>query len=466
MTDISKGPDAGSDLAGLEAGPTAAGAPRALPATLPNHVTRADRRQFLMASAGLIGAAALGTGLGVRKARAQDRAEISFASAAFFGNETFGDLIKTFNESQDRVLVKNIELPPPSSSTEVYQGLVQQLARKSGTPDVFSQDVIWIAGFAAAGWALALDEYFPADKRGDYFAGTVAACTYDNKLTALPWFLDSGMFYYRKDVLEKHGGTVPTTWDDMATIAAAAQKAGDVEFGYLWQGKQAEVLVCDAVEIITSAGGAILAPDGKSSLINQEAAVKAIQFLHDTINKTKISPQNVLSWDEEPSRQPFTSGQALFMRNWSYVYPIAQDPKASEVVDKVGVAPLPAFPGGKSSACLGGYQLGVNANSKNREAAIELLTWLSSTETQKRIALNFGLAPTRPALFADETIKKDQPFMASLQDVFTGATPRPVTPEYAKVTLALQSGISKALVSGNVQAEMDALANTINGIVG
>lgn len=446
MADIKKGPAAGSKRAA--------------------HVTIADRRQFLIGTAAAAGAAVLGTGLGLRPARAQGRAEISFASAAFFGKETFGDLIKTFNESQDRVLVKNIELPPPSSSTEVYQGLVQQLARRNGTPDVFSQDVIWIAGFASAGWALPLDEYFPADARKAYFDGTLAACTYDGKLTALPWFMDSGMFYYRKDILEKHGGKVPETWADMATIAAAAQKAGDAEFGYLWQGKQAEVLVCDAVEIITSNNGAILAPDGKSSLINDKAAVEAIQFLHDTINTTRISPQDVLSWDEEPSRMPFTSGKAMFMRNWSYVYPIAQDPKASQVVDKVGVAPLPAFAGGKSAACLGGYQLGVNANSKQREAAIELLTWLSSPETQQRIALNFGLAPTRPTLFNDDKIKAEQPFMASLEKVFTGATARPITPEYAKVTLALQSGISKALVSGNVQAEMDALATAINGIVG
>jgi multiple sugar transport system substrate-binding protein len=343
---------------------------------------------------------------------------------------------------------------------------VQQLARKTGTPDVFSQDVIWIAGFANAGWALPLDEYFPADQRSQYFGGTIAACTFQEKLTALPWFLDSGMFYYRTDLLEKHGGKVPASWAEVATIGAAAQQAGDAEFGYLWQGKQAEVLICDAVEIITSNNGAILSADGKSCEINKPEAVTAIQFLYDTINKYKVSPQNVLSWDEEPSRQPFTGGQAMFMRNWSYVYPIAQDAAQSKVVGKVGVAPLPSFEGGKSSACLGGYQLGVNASSKQREAAIEFLTWLSSPETQLRIALNFGLAPTRPTLFKDPKIVEKQPFMSSLQDVFTGATPRPVTPEYAKVSLALQSGISKALASGNVQAELDATAERVNAIVG
>ncbi|WFR98851.1 ABC transporter substrate-binding protein [Rhizobium tumorigenes] len=427
-----------------------------------------DRRRLLLGAAGAaVGAAALGvtSSFGMRSARAADRTEISFASASFFGKEGLGDLVKAFNESQDRIMVKFIELPPPSSSTEVYQGLIQQLARRNGTPDVFTQDVVWIAGFAAAGWALPLDEYFPKEKRTDYFPGTVAACTYNEKLTALPWFVDSGMFYYRKDLVEKHGGKVPETWDEMATMAAAAQKAGDAKFGYLWQGKQAEVLICDAVEIITSNGGSILAPDGKSSVVGDKAAIEAIQFLHDTINKTKISPQNVLSWDEEPSRQPFTSGEAMFMRNWSYVYPIAQDPKASQVVDKVAVAPLPHFAGGKSAACLGGYQLGVNANSKKREAAIEFLTWMSSPATQTRLALNFGLAPSRPAIFEDAKLKAEQPFMASLQSVFTGATPRPITPQYAKVTLALQSSISKALVSGDVKTELEAAAAQINKIV-
>src|SRR5262245_49382810 len=84
-----------------------------------------DRREFLKSVTGVaLGAAALGVApaFGIRPARAQGRAEITFASAAFFGKETFGDLCKTFNESQDRISVKYIELPPPSSSTEVYQG--------------------------------------------------------------------------------------------------------------------------------------------------------------------------------------------------------------------------------------------------------------------------------------------------------------------------------------------------------
>jgi multiple sugar transport system substrate-binding protein len=400
-----------------------------------------------------------------KRARAADRAEITFASTKIFGKDSLGDICETYNQSQSKVHVTYIELPPPSASTEVHQGLVQQLARRNGTPDVFTQDVVWIAEFAGAGWALALDEYFNADARKAFFPGVVQACTFQDKLTALPWYVDSGMLFYRKDLLEAAGAKVPEIWDDLATTAQAIQKAAKTPFGYLWQGKQAEVLVCDLVEAIGSNGGAILAADGKSGRLNDDKAVAAVQFLYDTINKTKISPSDVLSWDEEPSRRPFTSGQSPFLRNWSYTYALAQDPKESTVVDKVGVAPLPHFAGGTSSACLGGYQYGVNAATKNREAAIDFLTWMSSPATQLRFALRTGFAPSRPDVFDDPQLGKEQPFMKQLKGVFTGATPRPVTPKYAQVTLAIQSGVSRALVSGEVKKELDAANERITKIV-
>jgi multiple sugar transport system substrate-binding protein len=423
----------------------------------------ATGRRQLLVGAGLAAGASLIAA--PRRARAASRTEITFTSAKFFGKETVGEVVELYNQAQSKVHVTYVELPPPSASTEVHQALVQQLVRKSGTPDVFTQDVVWIAEMAGAGWALPLDEYFPASARTEYFPGTIAACTYQEKLTALPWFVDSGMLYYRTDLLEGAGAKVPETWDDLVKTASELQKAGKAKFGYLWQAKQAEVLVCDAVEVIASNNGAILAADGKTGTLGSDKCVEAIQFLYDTINKFKVSPSDVLSWDEEPSRAPFTGGEAAFLRNWSYVYSISQDPKGSSVVGKVGVAPLPKFAGGTSAACLGGYQYGVNASSKNREAAIDFLTWMSSPATQLHFALQLGIAPTRPSVYEDAKLGQEQPFMKRLKSVFTGATPRPVTAKYAQVTLAIQSGVSNALVSGNVKAALEAANARINTIL-
>jgi multiple sugar transport system substrate-binding protein len=423
----------------------------------------AGRRDFLKVAGLTLGAGVLGL---PRRARAADRVEISFAAAKWYGKETIRELTEAYNQSQGKVHVTHIELPPPSSSTEVHQALVQQLARKNGAPDVFTQDVIWISEFAGAGWALPLDQYVSAATRTEYFPGLIQACTYQGKLTALPWQVDSGMLYYRKDLLEQIGAKVPETWQDLVTVAAALQKGGQAKFGFLWQGKQAEVLVCDLVEFLGSNGGSVLGPDGKQVLIADEAAVQAVQFMYDTIATSKISPSDVLSWDEEPSRRPFTGGQAAFLRNWSYVYHIAQDPKESSIVDKVGVVPLPHFPGAKSAACLGGYQYGVNASTKNREAAVDFVTWMSSPATQLHFATDLGLAPTRPAVYDEPTLIKAEPFIHSLREVYVGATPRPVTPKYSQVTLALQSAVSRALASGDVKTELTAAKTRIAAIVG
>ena len=391
--------------------------------------------------------------------------EITFSSAKFFGKETIAEVVDAYNSSQDKIHVTYKELPPPSSSTEVHQGLVQQLARRNGDPDVFTQDIIWIAEFAAAKWALPLDDHFNAEVMKEYFPGVVQACTWQGKLTALPWFIDSGMLYYRKDLLDGLGAKAPETWGELIDSAKKLTSSGKAKFGFLWQAKQAEVLVCDLVSFVGSNGGSILGPDGKTVSIADDAAVEAVQLMHDLIKKDQITPEDVLSWDEEPSRGPFTGGEAAFLRNWSYVWKIAQDQANSSVVDKVGVVPLPHFPNKQSAACLGGYQYGVNASSKNKEAAIEFLRWMSSPETQLRFATQIGLCPTRSAVLDDPKIAQEQPFMQQLKSVFIGAIGRPVTPKYPQVTLVLQSEVSRALTSGNVKAALQTAKDKIQAIV-
>jgi len=434
---------------------SAAGAPNGQPASGVN------RREFIKRTGlALAGATAVSTFVGPRRVWAAGPVELTFASAKFYGKQTIAEVVNAFNGSQSKIHVTYKELPPPSSSTEVHQTLVQQLARRNGDPDVFTQDIIWIAEFAAAKWALPLDEYFK-DSANDYFSGMVQACTWQGKLTALPWFVDSGMLYYRKDL----GFNAPTSWQELIASAKQATSSGGVKFGFLWQAKQAEVLVCDLVSFIGSNGGAILQPDGKTVSIADEPAVEAVQLMRDLISKEQITPADVLSWDEEPSRRPFTAGEAAFLRNWSYVWKIAQSDAESKVVDKVAVVPLPHFPNKKSAAALGGYQYGINASSKKREGAAEFVRWMSSPETQLRFATQLGLCPTRAAVFDRPEIAKEQAFMQPLKDVFLGAIPRPVTPKYPQVTLVLQSEISRALTNGNVKEALQTAKEKITTIV-
>lgn len=417
-----------------------------------------SRRSFVKGVGAVLAAGAAAPALaacgGSSAATSGGRTTITFASAKFFAQKTIGQIVEEYNNSQKHVTVQYQQLPTPSQSTEVHQQLVQALSQRNDSIDVFTGDIIWISEFAAAGWSAPLDDYFGRSVQAQYFPGVVDACTYGGAMHALPWYLDAGMLYYRKDLLDAAGIAVPASWSGLVAAAQKLLHAGKAADGFNWQAKQAEVLVCDLVEFIGSNGGSILAPDGKTVTIAEPNAIEAVQFMADTFGKYRITPKAVLSWDEVPSELPFTGGKAGFLRNWSFVWTDAQNASSSSVVGKVGVTKLPAFPGGKSAACLGGYQFGMNAASTKKSAAIDFLTWMSSPATQLKWATELGLAPSRPAVYSEPALAKVNPFMVSLQDIFTGGTPRPKTPKYSQISLAIQAGVSAALSTGNVKSNL------------
>ena len=96
------------------------------------------RRDFIkrtgLAVAGLTSASTLLTAARRGMAAGAKPTEITFSSAKFFGKETVAEVVEAFNSSQDKIHVTYKELPPPSSSTEVHQGLVQQLAQAQWGP--------------------------------------------------------------------------------------------------------------------------------------------------------------------------------------------------------------------------------------------------------------------------------------------------------------------------------------------
>ena len=394
------------------------------------------------------------------------RTSITFASAKFFAQESIGQIVQEYNNSQKLVDVQFQELPTPSQSTEVHQQLVQALSARDGSIDVFTGDIIWISEFAGAGWSAPLDSYFNASAKSQYFPGVIDACTYNGAMHALPWYLDAGMLYYRKDLLEAAGIAAPSSWAELVTAAQQLTTSGKVADGFNWQAKQEEVLVCDLVEFIGSNGGSILGPDGTTVTIAEPNAVEAVQFMYDTFNKDKITPKAVLSWDEVPSELPFLGGKAGFLRNWSFVWNDAQNKSSSTVAGKVAVTKLPAFPGGKSSACLGGYQFGMNASSTKKSAAIDFLTWMSSPATQLKFATQLGLAPSRPSVYQQPLLAKVNPFMVQLQNIFPGGTPRPKTPKYSQISLAIQAGVSAALATGAIESNLSSTKSQIEQIIG
>jgi len=361
-------------------------------------------------------------------------------------------------------------VPMPSSTTDQFGQYKLWLAAGSSDVDVYQTDVIWAPQLA--------DQFVDLtaaakDVVKDFFPSIIESQTANGKLVAIPFFTDAPALYYRKDLLEKYKLTVPKTWDEMAKDAKVIQDgeraAGNKDFwGYVFQGNAYEGLTCDALEWVKSfGGGQIVEPDGTISINNDKAAA-AITEAASWVNT--ISPPGVLSYGEEESRGVWQLGNAAFMRNWPYAYSLG-NAADSPIKGKFDVSTLPVgADGDKPASTLGGWNLAVSKYSKNQDAAIKLVLYLSSAEVQKKRAIDLSALPTRVAIYDDADVAKAQPIIPNWKSVFQNAVPRPSAPtktKYNEVSNLFWSAVHDTL-SGNGSAKdnLDALEAKLTDLKG
>jgi multiple sugar transport system substrate-binding protein len=360
----------------------------------------------------------------------------------------FRDLLDQFEREHPGIMVRDEALP--ASTDEQHQFYVINLDSRSTDFDVLSLDVIWVPEFARAGWLRDLTQVLSGGEKKAFFPGPIDADTYEGRLYAIPWYIDAGLLYYRKDLLKRYNQSVPKTWQELIETANKITASEGHLYGFIWQGKQYEGLVCNALEFLWSNGGAVL--ENNKPVINSPQNIEALTLMRDLIATEHVTPPLVTTAMEEATRNLFGSGKALFMRNWPYAWNIFER-KGSPVRGKVGISALPAFPAHGSASTLGGWQLGVNRYSRHPDAAEKLIRFLVSSRVEKTLASQVGYKPAIKALYKDPDLLHEQPFIASLYDIFMSARPRPVTPFYPMITQVLQPELSAAITGIKTPSE-------------
>jgi trehalose/maltose transport system substrate-binding protein len=343
----------------------------------------------------------------------------------------------------------------PNSTTERLALYQQLLGAGADDIDVLQVDVVWPGILAPH-----LLDLGPAAAGAEeaHFRAIIENNTVDGRLVAMPWYTDAGVLYYRKDLLERYAESVPRTWAELtetaSRIQAAERSAGnDRMWGFVWQGRAYEGLTCNALEWVAShGGGAVVDADGRVTIDNPRAAA-ALELAASWVGT--ISPPGVLNYAEEEARGVFQSGNAVFMRNWPYAWTLAQS-KDSPIRGKVGVTTLPAGPGGKSAATLGGWQLAVSKYSRHPRLAAWLVTFLTSPEEQTRRAIAGAYNPTIAALYTRPDVLEANPFFDSLYETFTQAVARPsriAGSRYNELSSEFWSAVSSVLAGQQSAAE-------------
>ena len=343
----------------------------------------------------------------------------------------------------------------PASATEALALYRQLFAGQSAALDVVRIDTVWPG--ILKDHLVDLRPY-ARGAEAEHFTPIVANHTIAGRLVAMPWYVDAGVLFYRKDLLAKYGLAVPDTWAELAATAKLVQDreraAGTPDFiGYVFQGKAYEGLTCNALEwIASSGGGSVIDGEGRITVQNPRAAA-ALDNAAAWIGR--ISPRGVLNYDEEDARGVFQSGSALFLRSWPYVWSLAQGGD-SPVHGKVGVALLPrAGADDRHVATLGGWHLAVSKYSQHTALAADLVLYMTSAAVQKRRAIEGGFNPSRPALYRDPDVVRANAFMAGLAGIFETAVVRPSSAtgmKYPAVSKAIWDHVHEVL-SGRLSGE-------------
>ncbi|MDB9311487.1 ABC transporter substrate-binding protein [Spirulina sp. CS-785/01] len=336
----------------------------------------------------------------------------------------------------------NLEIIEGPNDTNLVEDLYTSAFLLGDSPyDLVYMDIVWVPKFAAAGWLEDLSDRVSPAELDKFLEGDVNGSMYEGGLYRMPFRSDGGMLYYRTDLLEAGGYDPPETFSELMQISQELKEQDIADWGYVWQGKQYEGLAAMFVEILKGHGAFWVNPDTLEVGLDSPEAIDAVKFLKSTINEG-ISPPGVTTYAEEETRRIFQNDDVVFLRNWPYVFALAQE---SEISGQFAIKPMVHEPGEPSGACQGGWGLGISKSSQHPDEAWRVAKFISSRETQKQYILKTGYVPSRKSLFNDPEVVEKYSHYPQLLEVVENAALRPPIAQYAQASDILQRYLSAAL---------------------
>jgi ABC-type glycerol-3-phosphate transport system substrate-binding protein len=365
--------------------------------------------------------------------------------------------------AQHKIKVKVVT---ESSNTDTYfEQLRTQLQAGAAEVDVIAGDVSWPAQFGSQGWLVDLSSRFTPAERAAFLPAVLASNTWNGKVYGVPFFTDDGFLFYRKDLLEKSGYSAPPqTWSELQNMASKVMRDHKLKYGFTFTGANYEGGTLLGMEFIKTSGGTVI--QGNTVAANSPQAIEGLTTARSMITRG-ISPQAVAEYQEGTVEAPFIAGDSVFLRNWGYMFSVISDPKQSKIrPSQVGVAALPRVSTAIAPVNVGGgWNLYMNAYSKNQDAAWALMQFMSSAAQQRYTMETIEYTPTLSALFDDPQLIKAAPFSApavAKNVVFETITP-PKTPYYKDMSSAMAAQFQANLLgratpaqaAGNVQTQLE-----------
>ncbi|QLC73025.1 sugar ABC transporter substrate-binding protein [Pseudomonas sp. LPB0260] len=323
-------------------------------------------------------------------------------------------LAKTFEEQNPQINLKWVVL----EENVLRQRLTTDIATKGGQFDVLTIGMYEAALWGEKGWLepmtnlpadYALDDVFPSVREG---------LSVDGKLYALPFYAESSITYYRTDLFEQAGLSMPEqpTWEQMREFAAALHKPEQEQYGICLRGKAGWGENMALISTVANAYGARWFDEQWQPEFTGSEWKQALNFYVDTLKQ--FGPPGASSNGFNENLALFNSGKCALWVDASVAGSFVTDTSQSKVADKVGFSRAPQQVTDKGSAWLYSWALGIPTSSNSKAAAKLFSAWATSQAYAQLVADTDGVANVPPGTRA-----------STYSDAYMAAAP------FAKVTL-------------------------------
>ncbi|MCT1607647.1 ABC transporter substrate-binding protein [Nesterenkonia massiliensis] len=340
-------------------------------------------------------------------------------------------IVELWNEQNPDTPVRIEALPEGAGQREQHSLVLQA---EGDDFDILAVDVVWTGEYAENGWVESL-EGVRDEIEAVSLAGPLESAQWGGELWAAPYNSNGAMLVYRTDLVD----TPPTTWDELCEVALQVQDETDIG-GLTAQGARYEGLVVNWLEYFWSAGGELYNEDQTEVAFDVELATEVLEWMAEA-NESGCFVPGFNTAQEDDARNEFQQGNAVFQRNWPYVYALLEE-DGGEASENFEIAPLPTFTGEGTISALGGYNNAVSAFSNNKEAATDFVVWLSTDEEVQRTLAEVGSVPPTMASVYDDLA--DDPVMSLLGDILEEARSRPPSPAWPEISVEMQRLIFEA----------------------
>ncbi len=348
--------------------------------------------------------------------------------------EKLPTLAKDFETANPGVTVKVTAIPWDSAHDKFTTAITA-----SQTPDVAMVGTTWMGEFAGLG---ALDQTPPSVDSGTFFDGAWSTTQVNGTSYGVPWYVETRLVYYRKDLAAKAGWTEPPTdWAGLKKMASDMQSKAGATWGIGLQaggtGSWQSVL-----PFAWSNGAEITKDGGVAYNFDDPKILEAVKYYQSFFTDGIANPAAAATPTTEPD---FVSGKVPMFISGPWTMSAVEAAGGPGFADKYAVMKLPTKQ--ISSSFVGGANLVVFKESKNRDTAWKFVNWLSTPAVQAKW---YGISTDLPAVMSawnDPALVKDAKLTVFGEQLATAKAP-PSFPTWEQAVTTFDSEVEKITKTG------------------